>query len=133
MANNRIPCTYTGEAIMKSDEVRKIGFTGSTAVGKLLMAGASATVKRVSLELGGNAPFIVFDDADLELAAKHVVASAFRNAGQTCISASRVFVQARGRAAAPVAGLSGVFLGFCGLGRRTLGWTCQYNPWTLRP
>jgi acyl-CoA reductase-like NAD-dependent aldehyde dehydrogenase len=79
--------------MLESDTVRKIGFTGSTAVGKVLFAGAAATVKRVSLELGGNAPFIVFDDADVELAAAGVVASAFRNAGQTCISANRVFVQ----------------------------------------
>ncbi len=65
-----------------SDTVRKIGFTGSTAVGKQLMAAAASTVKRVSLELGGNAPFLVFEDADLELAAKGVVASALRNAGE---------------------------------------------------
>ena len=78
---------------MESDLVRKIGFTGSTGVGKQLMAGAANTVKRVSLELGGNAPFIVFDDADVEAAAAGVVASAFRNAGQTCICANRVFVQ----------------------------------------
>jgi succinate-semialdehyde dehydrogenase/glutarate-semialdehyde dehydrogenase len=82
------------ETIMKSDVVRKIGFTGSTAVGKILMKQAADTVKKVSLELGGNAPFIVFDDADVELAAKGVVASAFRNAGQTCICANRTFVQA---------------------------------------
>ena len=73
--------------------MRKIGFTGSTRVGKLLMAGAANTVKRVSLELGGNAPFIVFDDADVDQAASGVVSSAFRNAGQTCICANRVFVQ----------------------------------------
>lgn len=73
--------------------MRKIGFTGSTAVGKQLMAGAADTVKRVSLELGGNAPFIVFDDADIETASSGVVASAFRNAGQTCICANRVLVQ----------------------------------------
>jgi acyl-CoA reductase-like NAD-dependent aldehyde dehydrogenase len=72
--------------------VRKIGFTGSTAVGKLLMAGAAKSVKRMSLELGGNAPFIVFEDADLELAARGAVMSALRNAGQTCICANRVFV-----------------------------------------
>lgn len=78
---------------MASETVRKIGFTGSTAIGKHLMSGAAATVKRVSLELGGNAPFIVCDDADLDLAATGVVTSAFRNAGQTCICANRVFVQ----------------------------------------
>lgn len=79
--------------MLESDAVRKIGFTGSTRVGKLLFAGAANTVKRVSLELGGNAPFIVFDDADIDGAAAGVVASAFRNAGQTCICANRVFVQ----------------------------------------
>lgn len=78
---------------MESDIVRKIGFTGSTRIGKQLMAEAAATVKRVSLELGGNAPFVVFDDADVDAAAAGAVASAFRNAGQTCICANRVFVQ----------------------------------------
>eukprot|EP00195_Chlamydomonas_chlamydogama_P002619 CAMPEP_0202920768 /NCGR_PEP_ID=MMETSP1392-20130828/77027_1 /ASSEMBLY_ACC=CAM_ASM_000868 /TAXON_ID=225041 /ORGANISM="Chlamydomonas chlamydogama, Strain SAG 11-48b" /LENGTH=526 /DNA_ID=CAMNT_0049614281 /DNA_START=54 /DNA_END=1634 /DNA_ORIENTATION=- len=81
-----------GQELVNNESVRKIGFTGSTAVGKMLMAGAAQTVKRVSLELGGNAPFIVFEDADLELAAKGVVLSALRNAGQTCICANRVFV-----------------------------------------
>ena len=65
-----------------SEIVRKIGFTGSTAVGKLLMAGAARTVKRVSLELGGNAPVVVFQDADLDLAAKGAVLSGLRNAGE---------------------------------------------------
>ena len=83
--------------------MRKIGFTGSTAVGKFLMAGAAATMKRVSLELGGNAPFLVFDDADLEMAAAGVVGSAFRNAGQTCICANRVLVQVCGVSSAAVA------------------------------
>eukprot|EP00884_Botryococcus_braunii_P000574 jgi/Botrbrau1/10517/Bobra.7_1s0001.1 len=83
-----------GNMMMQSDTVRKLGFTGSTAVGKLLYAGSAGTMKRISLELGGNAPFLVFDDADLELAAKGVVLSAFRNAGQTCICANRIFVQA---------------------------------------
>eukprot|EP00879_Flechtneria_rotunda_P002344 GHRR01002539.1.p1 GENE.GHRR01002539.1~~GHRR01002539.1.p1 ORF type:complete len:546 (+),score=169.25 GHRR01002539.1:2001-3638(+) len=82
-----------GQAMCKSETVRKIGFTGSTAVGKMLMEQAAKTVKRVSLELGGNAPFIVFDDADLEAAAAGVVTSALRNSGQTCICANRVFVQ----------------------------------------
>jgi len=79
-----------GEALLRSDAVRKLGFTGSTAVGKHLAARAADTVKRVSLELGGNAPFIVCADADVEAAATALAASAFRNAGQTCISASRV-------------------------------------------
>ncbi|KAK9806957.1 hypothetical protein WJX72_008662 [[Myrmecia] bisecta] len=82
-----------GAKMLESDAVRKIGFTGSTPVGKQLMAGAANTVKKVSLELGGNAPFIVFDDAELDKAAAAVVASAFRNAGQTCICANRIFVQ----------------------------------------
>lgn len=72
-----------GDAFMESRLVRKFGFTGSTAVGKSLAAAAAKTVKRVSLELGGNAPFIVFKDADLEKAARDVVLSSYRNAGQT--------------------------------------------------
>lgn len=82
--------------MLESEAVRKIGFTGSTAVGKQLMAGAAQTVKKVSLELGGNAPYIIFDDADVELAATGVVTSAFRNAGQTCICANKILVQVRG-------------------------------------
>lgn len=81
-----------GDEFLRSPDVRKIAFTGSTAVGKFLYAGAAATVKRVSLELGGNAPFIIFEDADLEKAARDVVISSYRNAGQTCICANRVFV-----------------------------------------
>jgi succinate-semialdehyde dehydrogenase/glutarate-semialdehyde dehydrogenase len=73
--------------------VKKISFTGSTRVGKLLLQKAAAQVKKVSLELGGNAPFIVFDDADLDAAVKGCVASKFRNAGQTCICTNRIFVQ----------------------------------------
>lgn len=83
-----------GEAMMKSDVVRKFSFTGSTAVGKLLMKQAADTVKKISLELGGNAPFIVFDDADVDAAVDAAIASKFRNAGQTCICANRIFVQA---------------------------------------
>jgi succinate-semialdehyde dehydrogenase/glutarate-semialdehyde dehydrogenase len=82
-----------GDALMASSLVRKIGFTGSTAVGKALYAAAAPTVKRVSLELGGNAPFIVFEDADLDKAARDVVLSSYRNAGQTCICTNRVLVQ----------------------------------------
>jgi len=81
-----------GTALMGSKEVRKIGFTGSTGVGKLLMAQAADSVKRVSLELGGNAPFIVFEDADLEKAASALLGSGLRNAGQTCICADKVLV-----------------------------------------
>ena len=73
--------------------VRKLGFTGSTEVGKLLMAQCAEQVKKVSLELGGNAPFIVFDDADLEEAVAGALVCKFRNSGQTCISANRMLVQ----------------------------------------
>jgi succinate-semialdehyde dehydrogenase/glutarate-semialdehyde dehydrogenase len=73
--------------------VRKISFTGSTRVGKLIMAQAAGQVKRLSLELGGNAPFIVFDDADLDRAVEGAIASRFRNAGQTCVCANRFLVQ----------------------------------------
>jgi len=73
--------------------VRKLGFTGSTEVGKLLMAQCAKQIKKVSLELGGNAPFIVFDDADLEEALAGALICKFRNSGQTCISANRIFVQ----------------------------------------
>src|SRR5690606_17622361 len=73
--------------------VRKFTFTGSTAVGKALMEQCAGTMKKISLELGGNAPFIVFDDADIEVAVRELLACKFRNAGQTCISANRVLVQ----------------------------------------
>ncbi|XP_027172453.1 succinate-semialdehyde dehydrogenase, mitochondrial [Coffea eugenioides] len=82
-----------GEALLSSPKVRKITFTGSTAVGKKLMAGSAGTVKKVSLELGGNAPCIVFDDADLEVALKGTLATKFRNSGQTCVCANRILVQ----------------------------------------
>ncbi|KAJ4705758.1 Aldehyde dehydrogenase [Melia azedarach] len=82
-----------GDALLASPQVRKITFTGSTAVGKKLMAGAAGTVKKVSLELGGNAPCIVFDDADLDVAVKGTLAAKFRNSGQTCVCANRVLVQ----------------------------------------
>ena len=74
--------------------VRKLSFTGSTEIGRLLMRQCAPTIKKLSLELGGNAPFIVFDDADLEVAADSLMASKYRNAGQTCVSANRVYVQA---------------------------------------
>ena len=73
--------------------VRKLTFTGSTEIGKLLMEQCAGTVKKVSLELGGNAPFIVFDDADIEMAVKGAIASKYRNAGQTCVCANRILVQ----------------------------------------
>lgn len=82
-----------GEAWLKDERVRKLTFTGSTEVGKLLMQGAADTVKKISLELGGHAPFIVMDDADLDKAVAGVIASKFRNAGQTCICANRIYVQ----------------------------------------
>ena len=73
--------------------VRKISFTGSTDVGKTLMAQCAGTVKKMSLELGGNAPFIVFDDADLDAAIKGLMASKYRNTGQTCVCTNRILVQ----------------------------------------
>nr|GMC53617.1 succinate-semialdehyde dehydrogenase, mitochondrial isoform X1 [Ipomoea batatas] len=82
-----------GEALLESPQVRKITFTGSTAVGKKLMAGSAATVKKVSLELGGNAPCIIFDDADLDVAVRGTLGTKFRNSGQTCVCANRVLVQ----------------------------------------
>jgi succinate-semialdehyde dehydrogenase/glutarate-semialdehyde dehydrogenase len=82
-----------GDVLTASVRVRVLSFTGSTEVGKLLLAKSAATVKRVALELGGNAPAIVFDDADLELAVRGAIASKFRNSGQTCVCANRVLVQ----------------------------------------
>ncbi|MFW6299989.1 MAG: NAD-dependent succinate-semialdehyde dehydrogenase, partial [Oceanicaulis sp.] len=83
-----------GPVLTGSDVVRMVGFTGSTAVGKLLMRQAADGVKRVSLELGGNAPFLIMDDADIEAAADGVLASKFRAAGQTCVSANRIIAHA---------------------------------------
>ncbi|WP_042859398.1 NAD-dependent succinate-semialdehyde dehydrogenase [Dickeya sp. NCPPB 3274] len=82
-----------GETLTASPLVRKISFTGSTRVGQLLMRQSADSVKRLSLELGGNAPLIVFDDADLDLAIAGVMSSKFRNAGQTCVCANRILVQ----------------------------------------
>ncbi len=82
-----------GEALTSSDIVRKLSFTGSTRVGRYLMEKSAGTLKRLSLELGGNAPFIIFDDADIDRAMKGVMASKFRNAGQTCVSANRILVR----------------------------------------
>src|SRR5690554_2572178 len=79
--------------LLKSLDVRKLSFTGSTEIGRLLMRQSADTVKRLSLELGGNAPLIVFDDADLDLAVKGTLASKYRNAGQTCVCANRILVQ----------------------------------------
>ena len=83
-----------GTELMANETVRKISFTGSTRVGSLLMRGAADSIKRLSLELGGNAPFIVFDDADLDLAIEGAIVSKFRNGGQTCVCSNRILVQA---------------------------------------
>ncbi len=80
-------------AIMEDRRVRKVSFTGSTEVGKILMKQAADTVKRLSLELGGHAPFIVFEDADLDVAVQNCVTSKMRNTGETCVAANRIFVQ----------------------------------------
>ena len=82
-----------GSLFCSHPKIRKLSFTGSTRVGKILMAQAAENVTRLSLELGGNAPFIVFDDADLDAAAEGLMASKFRNAGQTCVCANRILVQ----------------------------------------
>ena len=82
-----------GELLSKNSLVKKITFTGSTEVGKLLMKDSSSTVKNISLELGGNAPFIVFSDTNIDKAIEGFIAAKFRNAGQTCISANRLFVE----------------------------------------
>ncbi|HWX04098.1 NAD-dependent succinate-semialdehyde dehydrogenase [Collimonas sp.] len=83
-----------GGVLTSSEVVRKLSFTGSTAVGRLLARQSADTLKKLSLELGGNAPFVVFDDADLDAAADGAMASKFRNTGQTCVCANRILVQA---------------------------------------
>ncbi|MBX7146700.1 MAG: NADP-dependent succinate-semialdehyde dehydrogenase [Alphaproteobacteria bacterium] len=82
-----------GQEMTTNPLVRKLSFTGSTSVGKKLMAQCASTIKKISLELGGNAPFIVFDDADLDAAVQGALASKYRNTGQTCVCANRLFVQ----------------------------------------
>ena len=82
-----------GAALTRSPLVRKLSFTGSTEVGRLLMRDCADTIKKLSLELGGNAPFIVFDDADVDAAVEGAIASKFRNAGQTCVCTNRLYVQ----------------------------------------
>ncbi|WP_460481640.1 succinate-semialdehyde dehydrogenase [Comamonas humi] len=84
-----------GAELTASPVVRKLSFTGSTEVGRILMRQSAATVKKLSLELGGNAPFIVFDDADLDAAVEGAIASKYRNAGQTCVCANRLYVHER--------------------------------------
>lgn len=82
-----------GKVLTKHPKIRKLSFTGSTAVGRTLMAQAASTIKKVSLELGGNAPFLIFDDANLPEAVKGVIKAKFRNSGQTCVAANRILVQ----------------------------------------
>src|SRR5713226_4954946 len=87
------PASEIGGELTSNPTVRKLTFTGSTEIGKLLMEQCAATVKKMSLELGGNAPFIVFDDADLDAAVEGAIASKYRNTGQTCVCANRLLVQ----------------------------------------
>lgn len=87
-----------GEVLTQHAAVAKFSFTGSTAIGKQLLKQCADGVKRVTMELGGNAPFIVFDDADLDAAVQDLMVSKFRNAGQTCVCANRILLQ---RAVAP--------------------------------
>jgi succinate-semialdehyde dehydrogenase/glutarate-semialdehyde dehydrogenase len=87
------PATEIGAELTSNPIVRKLSFTGSTEIGKVLMAQCAGTVKKLSLELGGNAPFIVFDDADLDKAVEGAILSKYRNTGQTCVCANRLLVQ----------------------------------------
>ncbi len=82
-----------GQELCANPTVRKLSFTGSTEVGRILMRQSADTIKKLSLELGGNAPFIIFDDADLDAAVEGAIASKYRNAGQTCVCANRIYVQ----------------------------------------
>ena len=82
-----------GPLLTSHEAIRKISFTGSTEVGKQLMSESASTIKKLSLELGGNAPFIVFDDADIEAAVQGALICKFRNSGQTCVCANRFLVQ----------------------------------------
>src|SRR5690606_29344667 len=88
------PARQIGGVMTSDARVRKLSFTGSTEIGKLLMQQCADTMKKVSLELGGNAPFIVFDDADLDAAVAGAIASKYRNTGRTCVCANRLLVQA---------------------------------------
>ena len=81
-----------GQLLCTNPKISKISFTGSTAIGKQLVLQGAGTLQKFSLELGGNAPFIVREDADLELASDELILSKFRNAGQTCVCANRIFV-----------------------------------------
>lgn len=93
LTGDRDAADVLGRALMADARVRKLSFTGSTAVGKKLLAASATTIKRVSLELGGNAPFIVLDDADVDAAVRGCLVAKFRNAGQTCVAANRILVQ----------------------------------------
>jgi len=93
LTGDRDDAADLGAALIGDARVRKVSFTGSTAVGKGLLAASAATVKRVSLELGGNAPFLVLDDADVDAAVAGCLIAKFRNAGQTCVAANRILVQ----------------------------------------
>jgi acyl-CoA reductase-like NAD-dependent aldehyde dehydrogenase len=90
---SRNNASEVGKAMCDHPLIRKISFTGSTLTGKILIAQSANTVKKLSLELGGNAPFIVFNSADLSKSVTGLIAAKFRNTGQTCISANRVLVQ----------------------------------------
>ena len=87
------PAKELGAELTANATVRKITFTGSTEVGRVLMQQSASTIKKISLELGGNAPFVVFDDADLDAAVEGAMISKYRNAGQTCVCANRILVQ----------------------------------------
>lgn len=86
--------SIVGEVLTQDERIHKLSFTGSTEVGRILMQQCASTVKKMSMELGGNAPFIIFEDADLDKAVDGLIASKYRNAGQTCVCANRVYVQA---------------------------------------
>lgn len=93
LTGNREDAAALGDVLLDDERVRKLSFTGSTLVGKALLERAAPTLKRVSLELGGNAPFVVLDDADVETAVASCMVAKFRNAGQTCVAANRILVQ----------------------------------------
>jgi succinate-semialdehyde dehydrogenase/glutarate-semialdehyde dehydrogenase len=93
VTGSREDAASIGAELTSNERVRKVTFTGSTAVGRQLLAQSAATVKKVSMELGGNAPFIVFDDADVDAAIEGLLVAKFRNTGQSCVGANRVLVQ----------------------------------------
>lgn len=93
LTGDKVDAPVIGETLMARQDIKKISFTGSTQVGKILAAQAATTMKKVCMELGGNAPFLVFDDANIDSAIDNLIASKFRNAGQVCIAPNRVLVQ----------------------------------------